>query len=520
MTGTYRLDADLDMLSNELRNVRLEGANKPLPQGAEGQILICRDDNRIYVFSEGEWKQTGENNILDTISVNGSALPISGRSVDIAVPTKVSQLENDRKYVIETDLDDYYTKEQVDSKIEVIKQFNIVVVDKLPDVGESGVIYLVPSTNSKSKNVKDEYIWVDNAWEQIGSTSFKLDISQTAEDISINTTSLQTATKARIGLMTAGHVQALEGKQDLLTAGANITIENNIISAIGGGGGGAGHASACCTVSAGSKVVTVKHSLDSYELIFQLRTTVAPIRFVQADIVALDKNNVQVTFAEAPSDPLKLNIIACDQSVQPEPEFDVDVKLYDTASLVWTHENPTKMPLFVQLFDETGNNLKGDITQESSEEYTPVVVSLNDASIGSMLVASADTMLSFDSATDWSIDLSESGLDASAWYLVQIYLDGSGQAMGDISQLGDGIISIGFTTSQSGRVILRKATQVYHFTEKTMLEITHDLGRCVGAQVYLTNTGQAMIDIVCQGDNVVDLTFSNSIPVSGTALIL
>ncbi len=520
MTGTYRIDADLDMCSNEVRNVRLEGSNKPLPQGVEGQILLCRDDNRIYVFSDGEWQQTGENNLIDVIAVNGTVQPISDRKVDIAVPTKVSQLKNDMKYVVETDLDDYYTKSQVDAKIEVIKQFNITVVDKLPDVGESGVIYLVPSPNTKTKNVKDEYIWIDDAWEQIGSTSFKLDITQTADEIAINSTSLQTATKARVGLMTAEQVQTLAGKQDQLTAGTNIIIEDNVISAIGGGGGGAGHASACCTVPSGIKTVTVQHRLNSYELIFQLRTTDAPIRFVQADIAAVDKNSVQVTFSEAPSAPLKLNIIACDQSIQPEPSFDIDVKTYDVASAIWSHENPTKMPLFVQLFDDTGNNLKGDITQESSEDYNPVVVSLNEASVGSMLVAGANTMLSFDSASDWNIDLAEAGLDASAWYLVQIYLDGSGQAMGDISQTGNGTISIGFTSPMSGRVILRKATQVYEFTDKTMLQVKHDLDRCVGAQVYLTDTGQAMIDIVCTDANNVDLTVSNSTPVSGVALIL
>lgn len=53
-----------------------------------------------------------------------------------------------------------------------------VLVDELPttDISTS-TIYLVPSTNSRSRNVKDEYINLDGTtegWEQIGSTSVNL----------------------------------------------------------------------------------------------------------------------------------------------------------------------------------------------------------------------------------------------------------------------------------------------------------------------------------------------------------
>lgn len=46
--------------------------------------------------------------------------------------------------------------------------------DSLPDSGEANIIYLVPAENTGDKNAKDEYLWIDGAWEKIGSTSVYL----------------------------------------------------------------------------------------------------------------------------------------------------------------------------------------------------------------------------------------------------------------------------------------------------------------------------------------------------------
>ena len=73
----------------------------------------------------------------------------------------------------------------------------IEVVTELPTTGESNVIYLVPKQDTGDNDVFDEYIYVNNDWELIGSTAIDL-----------------------------------SGYQPLLTAGNNITIDaNNVISA-------------------------------------------------------------------------------------------------------------------------------------------------------------------------------------------------------------------------------------------------------------------------------------------------
>lgn len=45
-----------------------------------------------------------------------------------------------------------------------------VVVNELPSVGEEGVLYLVSRQVTQTKNVFDEYIYVNGDWEKIGTT--------------------------------------------------------------------------------------------------------------------------------------------------------------------------------------------------------------------------------------------------------------------------------------------------------------------------------------------------------------
>ena len=66
------------------------------------------------------------------------------------------------------------TKSYVDSAIGSVSTISFSIVNELPSTGESNIIYLVPNTTSSEKNVYDEYIWVNNAFEIIGSTAIDL----------------------------------------------------------------------------------------------------------------------------------------------------------------------------------------------------------------------------------------------------------------------------------------------------------------------------------------------------------
>lgn len=142
-------------------------------------------------------KETELNNKIDAIDLTNY------------VTKATTELEN---YYLKSET---YTQEEVNNLIGAIKSLDIIVVDELPEASEDtlGAIYLVPSSSAKEQNIKDEYITVHEdttyKWELIGSTAIDLSNYYTKTE----TDSL------------------LNSKQDTLTAGENITIEGNVISA-------------------------------------------------------------------------------------------------------------------------------------------------------------------------------------------------------------------------------------------------------------------------------------------------
>lgn len=82
------------------------------------------------------------------------------------------------------------------------------IVDVLPTIGRSDTIYLVKKEVPSTDNSYDEYIYTGTAWEHIGDTTVDL---------------IDYYNKHQVD-------EKLDGKQNILTAGNNIKIENDIIS--------------------------------------------------------------------------------------------------------------------------------------------------------------------------------------------------------------------------------------------------------------------------------------------------
>lgn len=89
---------------------------------------------------------------------------IKAKADSSAVPTKVSELTNDSGYQTSSDV-----TSAINTAIAGITQFSYEVVQSLPSTGDAGTIYLVPSGGSGSDSY-DEYVYVNNAWEKIGSS--------------------------------------------------------------------------------------------------------------------------------------------------------------------------------------------------------------------------------------------------------------------------------------------------------------------------------------------------------------
>lgn len=61
--------------------------------------------------------------------------------------------------------------------------FDVQVVQALPATGEPHTLYFVPSADPQTQNAYDEYLYANNAWEQVGSTAVDMSDYYTADEV-------------------------------------------------------------------------------------------------------------------------------------------------------------------------------------------------------------------------------------------------------------------------------------------------------------------------------------------------
>lgn len=101
---------------------------------------------------------------------------LSGYATKEDVPTKLSQLNNDRAFKTESEI-----KQLINDSKKLKKE----IVDSLPTAGEEDVIYLLKNKNN-SNNVYAEYLWINNNWEIIGDTKVDLTDYVKKSDVKTN----------------------------------------------------------------------------------------------------------------------------------------------------------------------------------------------------------------------------------------------------------------------------------------------------------------------------------------------
>ncbi|MBQ9147774.1 MAG: hypothetical protein IJX68_08690 [Rikenellaceae bacterium] len=112
----------------------------------------------------------GEENVIETVQRNGVALTVNNKTVNIEVPTDadIQSLITAYGYQTASDVDDAIT-----DALAGITGIEFEIVQELPATGETGTIYLL-SNSGASPNVYDEYIYVNDAFEKIGTTEVDL----------------------------------------------------------------------------------------------------------------------------------------------------------------------------------------------------------------------------------------------------------------------------------------------------------------------------------------------------------
>lgn len=103
---------------------------------------------------------------------------MSDRTDSIGLITEdiVDTLRSNTKAIADNLAENYYDKATIQELLTA--GITTVLVDELPEVGDAGIIYLVP-VSSTENNLYKEYIYISNddggVWEEIGSTEFDID---------------------------------------------------------------------------------------------------------------------------------------------------------------------------------------------------------------------------------------------------------------------------------------------------------------------------------------------------------
>lgn len=176
----------------------------------QGTSLGVKKENESeyeYVNLKGEKGDTGTNDYNDLINKPDLSQFITKSVDDLINYYKKSET---------------YTQTEVNNLIGAIQQFHYEIVQELPETGVNNILYLVPKTASQTNNVYDEYVYANNNFEKIGDT--QIDLTNYVTTTQLNTALADYTTTSALNTL-------LAGKQDTLTAGDNITIENSVISA-------------------------------------------------------------------------------------------------------------------------------------------------------------------------------------------------------------------------------------------------------------------------------------------------
>lgn len=159
-------------------------------------------------------------NVLESVKVNGTALAVTNKAVDVIVPTKLSELTNDPEFIDNTvsNLVNYYTKTETYTQAEVntlignISTIDVLVVEALPTANISETtIYLVPKTG-ETNDIYNEYMYINSNWEVIGSTQIDLTNYLTKTGDASNTTAAFTAAETRANIATGESLAIIFGK--------------------------------------------------------------------------------------------------------------------------------------------------------------------------------------------------------------------------------------------------------------------------------------------------------------------
>lgn len=209
-TVSKAIDELFDKWANPLLNITVPPPGFfTLAGDAEGNLwCYCNDETNPPVFEHDETTGDLYLNIASEDGANSYQVHVGNYIAvkhlnDYYKKTEVDSKLGGKSNVGHNHDERYYTETEIDAKVNNINSqinsligFTATIVNSLPSTGEVGVMYLKLNTSASVEgNIYDEYIWVNNKFEKIGSTETTVDLSGYVTQTEMNT---QLANKANI----------------------------------------------------------------------------------------------------------------------------------------------------------------------------------------------------------------------------------------------------------------------------------------------------------------------------------
>ena len=207
-TVSKAIDELFDKWANPLLNITVPPPGFfTLAGDAEGNLwCYCNDETNPPIFEHDETTGDLYLNIASEDGANSYQVHVGNYIAvkhlnDYYKKTEVDSKLGGKSNVGHNHDERYYTETEIDAKVNNINSqinsligFTATIVTSLPATGEVGVMYLKLNTSASDKgNIYDEYIWVNNKFEKIGSTETTVDLSGYVTQTEMNT---QLANKA------------------------------------------------------------------------------------------------------------------------------------------------------------------------------------------------------------------------------------------------------------------------------------------------------------------------------------
>lgn len=209
-TVSKAIDELFDKWANPLLNITVPPPGFfTLAGDAEGNLwCYCNDETNPPIFEHDETTGDLYLNIASEDGANSYQVHVGNYIAvkhlnDYYKKTEIDSKLGGKSNVGHNHDERYYTETEIDTKVNNINSqinsligFTATIVNSLPSTGEVGVMYLKLNTSASVEgNIYDEYIWVNNKFEKIGSTETTVDLSGYVTQTEMNT---QLANKANI----------------------------------------------------------------------------------------------------------------------------------------------------------------------------------------------------------------------------------------------------------------------------------------------------------------------------------